>query len=341
MELKYREVWAKAPASIANLGPGFDRVAISYDQFWDIVGVRPSNTLCTVLDEGSSLGGAPNDGAKNIAAVAADMVLRRIDPEGKLGNLKVTLHKGVPPASGLGSSAASAVAAVIATSVLFEGYHDLSKEELLAIAGEAESVASGEPHYDNVGASFHGGFVSVGKVVEVKLHSVKLVSAKVMHELPAWGIAVVTPRKILKSSTHEARECLPNDCDGFWFKVGMNSIRSIANFCNALQDKDIKRFANVVNSEYLITPYRLELYGKEKYEKAISEAKRVAEVGEWEVAVGLSGSGPSLFAIAESGIKAFTAGLAMKTVLGEADLYLSEMNDEGAQVVATRKGIKK
>lgn len=333
MKLKYRKVWASAPASIANLGPGFDRVGLSFSQYRDYVGVEvigSGNVLS--LGAKSSLLGTPNDPRKNIASVAADLVRQRIDPKGELGALQVTVRKEVPVGSGLGSSAASAVAAVLATSTFFEGCHELEVEDLLAIAGEAEAIASGEPHYDNAGAAMYGGYVSVSGLIEIIPYGIKTVGARVLHDLPSWGIAVVTPR-VRGITTREARECLPQDCDAFWIKVGMNAIKSISKFWNALAARDIKWFARIVNSEDLITPYRFELYGKEKYEKAIAEAKRVVKAGRFEVAVGLSGAGPSLFAIAETGMKAFTAGLAMKTVLADADIAMVEMNSYGAEIV--------
>jgi homoserine kinase len=152
-----------APASIANLGPGFDCLGVALDGPGDTVAVRrresgPPGVVITEIT--GDAGGIPLSAEENCAGRAALAVLRQIPGKaGREASLEMTIHKGLPRGSGLGSSAASAVAGAVAAHLLLDS--PVGRNQLLEAALEGEMVASGGRHADNLAASLLGGFTIV------------------------------------------------------------------------------------------------------------------------------------------------------------------------------------
>lgn len=151
-------VRVRAPMSSANLGSGFDVLAVALDAFHDVVELR-------IVGEGVeglriSVRGPYSDhvppGPENSVAGPLRRLLGEV---GERLQLEVVVEKGVPPGKGLGSSGASSAAAAYALNELLG--RPLDTADLVLAAGEGERIASGEPHYDNVSASLLGGFVLV------------------------------------------------------------------------------------------------------------------------------------------------------------------------------------
>jgi homoserine kinase len=136
----------RAPATSANLGSGFDVFGVALSRPADIVRVsKADETTIEVTGTGSEY--IPEDPEKNtVGAVAAELD----------APARIEIDKGVRPASGLGSSAASAAAAAVALDELYD--HGHTREELVPIAAEGEAVVSGTAHADNVAPSILGGF---------------------------------------------------------------------------------------------------------------------------------------------------------------------------------------
>ena len=101
-------------------------------------------------------GRLPRDAARNTAGVAAQALLNVL---GEKRGVALTIRKGLPLSSGLGGSAASAVAAVVAVDALFDAHTPL--ETLMACAFEGERLGAGSAHGDNIGPAVYGGFVLV------------------------------------------------------------------------------------------------------------------------------------------------------------------------------------
>jgi homoserine kinase len=152
-----------APASIANLGPGFDCLGVALDGPGDTVAVRrresgPPGVVITEIT--GDAGGIPLSAEENCAGRAALAVMRQIPGKaGREASLEMTIHKGLPRGSGLGSSAASAVAGAVAAHLLLDS--PVGRNQLLEAALEGEMVASGGRHADNLAASLLGGFTIV------------------------------------------------------------------------------------------------------------------------------------------------------------------------------------
>ncbi|MFP9059671.1 homoserine kinase [Natrialbaceae archaeon A-chndr2] len=139
----------RAPATSANLGSGFDVFGLALETPADVIRVeRASETSITVTGVGSTY--IPEDPAKNTVGAVADA----LDAPAR-----IHIDKGVRPASGLGSSAASAAGAAVALNALYD--LGRSREALVAAAAEGEALVSGEAHADNVAPSLLGGFTIV------------------------------------------------------------------------------------------------------------------------------------------------------------------------------------
>ena len=136
----------RAPATSANLGSGFDVFGVALDRPADVVRVsKADETTIDVTGVGSQY--IPEDPDKNTVGAVAEA----LDAPAH-----IEIDKGVRPASGLGSSAASAAAAAVGLNELYDrGY---SREELVPIAAKGEAVVSGDAHDDNVAPSIMGGF---------------------------------------------------------------------------------------------------------------------------------------------------------------------------------------
>ncbi|MFB6128106.1 MAG: homoserine kinase [Halolamina sp.] len=139
-------ITVRAPATTANLGSGFDTFGAALSAPADVVRVRKAETTSIeVTGAGSQY--IPEEPDDNVVGAVADS----LDAPAH-----IELDKGVRPASGLGSSAASAAGAALALNELYDRGH--SREELVPVAGEGEAVVSGEAHLDNVSPALLGGF---------------------------------------------------------------------------------------------------------------------------------------------------------------------------------------
>src|SRR5262245_51197638 len=146
-----------APATVANLGPGFDVLGLALSRPGDELEAELSETAGVEIVEITGDGGAlTRDPAKNVAGRAAADALQRAS---STRGVRWWLHKQMPLASGLGSSGASAAAGAVAVNELLG--RPLSQRDVVLSAMEGERAASGTPHADNVAPSVMGGVVLV------------------------------------------------------------------------------------------------------------------------------------------------------------------------------------
>jgi len=146
-------VTAKAPSSTANLGPGFDVFGLAVDAFFDEITLtkKKQNGITIVTQDD-----IPTNPENNTAG----LVVKNLRKEFKIKDgIEIRIKKGVPAGFGMGSSAASAAATVVAFDKLY-GLR-LDKNSLVSFAGIGEKASAGSVHYDNVAASVLGGFVIV------------------------------------------------------------------------------------------------------------------------------------------------------------------------------------
>ncbi len=281
---------AYAPATMANVGVGFDILGVALAEPGDRVRValRPVPGLEIVAISGDD-GDLPRQPENNTATVAIQALLEAVGrPD--LG-LRVWIDKGLPPASGLGSSAASAVAAVVATNALLG--EPLCREDLLPACLEGEALVSGY-HADNVGPSLLGGIM--------------LITGTTVRRLPAPAnlyFSVVTPH--VQVHTAEARAVLP----GFIpLKTMIRQTGSVARLIDAIYREDIAEMGQAMESDYVIEPARAHLMPH------LAEARQVAK-SHGAYALVISGAGPTLCAVS-----------AEETVAQQVTQALQEFYDE-------------
>lgn len=189
---------AFAPASIGNVGVGFDVLGLSVPALGDIVTVKKINESLQKPIYIKSISGVvtdlPRDYRLNTATAA---IAALIEPLNFKFSLAVSIKKSIPLGSGLGGSAASAVAGVVAANALLG--HPYTKKELFHFALEGERIASGAAHPDNVAPSLFGGLVIASSQFSEPVQSMPLpkgIYGVVVH--PDIEVKTKQARKILK-----------------------------------------------------------------------------------------------------------------------------------------------
>jgi len=270
---EYAEIWA--PASLSNLGPGFDVLGVALADVGDTIVARRADASGVAIGRVDPAGSVPDDSESNTAAVAAMRVLEGGDAS---FGVRLDLNKGVRPGSGLGSSAASAVAAAVATGLLC----GLNKHDprVLDAALTGESRASGAVHGDNVIPSLSGGFCLVNPVDPFEYRRI---------EVPGdvW-IAVVLPD--VPVLTREARSLLPGSVA---LGDAVRHAGCLAFLLDSLRSGDLQAVGRFIMSDEIVEPRRAQLL-------PAYSAIRAAALESGAFGCSLSGSGPAMFAIADS-----------------------------------------
>jgi len=270
--------WVKvfAPASIANLGPGFDSLGVALEGLGDTIEARRSETPgVRIIEMTGEKEHIPTDPDKNCAGRAAETVLKQLKGKAaKEAGMEMKLHKGLPQGSGLGSSAASAVGGAVAAHLLFGSA--LGSNMLLEAALEGEVLASGGRHADNLAASLLGGFTIVRS--NEPLDVIRL-------ELPsAMRFVVVLPG--MEIETRFARSVLP---EMIALKDAACNWANTAALVAAVAQGRIGDFGRAV-VDRVVEPVRSRLI------PGFADVKRAAlEAGAYGCSI--SGAGPSLFAV--------------------------------------------
>lgn len=250
----------RVPATSANLGAGFDVFGIALGIPADIIEIEKSNRI-EIKVTGRDSGFVPVNPGKNTAGIVASILRRPV---------KITIHRGIPLSSGLGSSAAPAAGVAFALNEMFG--LGLSSEELVRIAAKGEKAASGVAHADNVAPAIFGGFVIV--------HNDQVLS--LMPE--NIGIVAVHPDIIV--STRVARSILPKKIplEDVSFNTG-----SAASMVVGMMRGDIRLIGESMESR-VIEEVRSKLI------KGYAQVKKSA-LDAGATGVTISGSGPTMLAV--------------------------------------------
>lgn len=299
-----------APASVGNAAVGFDTMGFALEQPGDEVVVRfsgkPGLRITLISGAGGKL---PYELQKNTAGFAALKLLEHLGETGQ--GIEMDLHKKMPIGSGLGSSAASAVAGVFAINELLK--RPLEKKELLPFAMQGEYLASGGFHADNVAPCLLGGLLLVRDHETFDVHRLpvpKGIYATVIY--PKVEVLTKDARSIL-SQTVPLKKFVQQNANLGAFIIGMYN-SDIGLIGRSLQD-------------VVIEPQRAQLV-PHFYE--VKEAALLAGA----LGCSISGAGPSIFALSASSLIAEEVGEKMKAVYSAAkiehELYMSPINQEGA-----------
>lgn len=308
-----QKIKVTAPATISNVGCGFDTLGFAIEHPEDIVELSLRNDgIISIKKIYGDNGILPYVIEKNTATAALIDMIKSIGDK-KLG-IDVIIRKNMPIGSGLGSSAASAVAAAYGMNKLLDNY--FSDYEVLNFAIKGESVASNAIHADNVAPSLFGGFVLVrdyNPVDVVKLQVPEKMYCTVL--FPHIIIETKKARKLIKKS-------LP-------LKKARKHFGNIGTLVSGLYENDFNKIRKSIEDE-ISEPARAALIPK--FYKIKEAALNAGAYG-----CTISGSGPSIFAFSDSKQNAYTIGLAMKKVFSKtgikSTLYVSKINTVGAKVI--------
>lgn len=306
-------VEAYAPATIANLGSGFDILGLALSEPGDIVRAefddRPGVRILAIEGDGGKL---PIAAEKNTAGVAVLSLLRTLH---EARGVALTIRKGLPLASGLGSSSASAVAAALAVNALLGS--PLTREELLPACLDGEAAVSGY-HADNVAPCLFGGIVLA--------HGVQ---AHEIHQLPIPDdlyLSLVTPD--VEVPTSEARAVLPQTVT---LKQMIAQTSAIARLIDALYRGDVPALASAMEADGIVEPARAHLM-PHIYEVR-AEAKAAGAHG-----LVISGAGPTLCAICSDARTGERVSDAMRAVYVSAGMaavtQVTQVSRDGARILS-------
>ena len=303
-----------APGSVSNVACGFDVLGFALDEPGDIVIAAPLTemgvTIAAIHGDGGRL---PLDPRRNTASAAVMALLQRLETT---RGITLTIHKGLPLASGVGSSGASAVAAVVAANELLG--RPAPMEMLLECAMAGEQAGCGAIHPDNVSPTLFGGFVLARSAQPPDIVRLPVP--------PGLACAVLHPH--IEIETGAARKLLG---DQVALKDATRQWANVGGLVAALYANDLALLSrSLVDS--IAEPKRASLV------PGFADVKAAA-ISAGALGCSLSGSGPSIFALAASLEIAQAAGAAMRAAFDRAstagaDLWVCPVGRQGARVIS-------
>jgi len=308
-----KSVTVFAPATVANVACGFDIFGFAVNEPGDVAKVtlreNPGVEITRITGDNGKL---PKAAEKNTAGFAALRYLETIQSQ---QGVAIELHKKMPLSSGLGSSAASAVAVLFAINTLFD--NRLTKSELLGIALQSEKLACGAAHADNVAPALFGGFLLIREN-----NPPDIVELPVPENLYC---TIIHPE--IEINTADARNILSPNVP---LKDAVKQWANTAGLVAGLYRKDLTLISRSMN-DYIIEPQRAKLIPH------FYEMKKAA-LDSGALGCSISGSGPSLFALSNSQEIAQKIAGSMSAVLANYNIcnqiYISTINTEGPKIIA-------
>lgn len=260
---------ARAPMSSANLSAGFDVLGVALDAFYDEVEVEIGGRGVIVEPKGS----IPEE---NTATVAVGIYLKRVGFNGSVG---IRIRKGVPVGRGLGSSGATAAAALFAINAAFGDPLDV--QELIDVGARAEGFFSGSPHADNVGPSLLGGFTFIYTREPYRAFSI----------YRDWGLTLLVPGWAeVEGKTERAREALGEPVS---FSTYLSEKYAFNGILKGILFNDHGAFSEAIKVE----SYHQQVRSRSGLLGRYSEARE--ELLKWGMGACISGAGPSILVASE------------------------------------------
>ncbi|OSY88168.1 serine kinase [Tenacibaculum holothuriorum] len=306
--MKYLKIFA--PATVANVSCGFDSLGLAIDNLGDQMSFEKSDEKGIRIKKitGASL---PTDINKNAAGVVANAMLQQVSPN---FGIDIEIHKGYKPGSGLGSSAASAAGAAFGVNQLLG--NPFSLLELTQFAMLGEEATCGSPIADNVSAALYGGFVLVRNY-----DPLDIVKIPVPIEL---RLVCIHPEVTVK--TKDARDVLPKEIP---LKNAVKQWANVGGLISGLYSNDYELIGNSL-VDIIVEPVRKHLIPH--FDLVKSTAIKAGALG-----AGISGSGPSIFALCKGDAnmnKVYDAVKnAYKTTSINFSIITSEVNTQGIKIL--------
>jgi homoserine kinase len=304
------EIKIFSPATVANLSCGFDVLGLCLEGIGDEMIIRKSERkgLRITKITGADL---PYEPEKNVAGVAGLAFLKQLDLE---FGIEMELHKKIKAGSGIGSSAASAAGAVVGINELLG--NPFLRQDLISFAMEGEFLASKSYHADNVAPAILGGFTLVRSYEPLEV--IKMPSPSELY------VTIIHPQIEIK--TAEARSILPKEIP---LKKAVTQWGNLGGFIAGLYTEDYDLIGRSL-VDVVAEPYRKNLI-------PAFDSVRTASLESGALGFGISGSGPSLFALSRGEATAKKVAQAMKTIYQKSgidfEVYVSKVSNSGVRIL--------
>jgi homoserine kinase len=305
------EIKIFCPATIANLSCGFDVLGLCLDNVGDEMVIRKSAQKGIRITKiiGADL---PLETENNVSGVAGLALLETVNPD---FGFEIEIYKNIKAGSGIGSSAASSAGAVFGINALL-GY-PYSTKDLVQFAMQGEKLACGNAHADNVAPALLGGFTlvrSYSPLDIIKIESPSELYATVVH--PQIELKTSDARSVLKQTVSLKSAIIQ------WGNVG--------GLIAGLYTQDYDLIGRSLHDE-IVEPLRSVLIpGFDLIKKAALENGALGS--------GISGSGPSIFALSKGKETAEKIAKAMSAVYEAINLpyeiHVSKVNSEGVKILS-------
>ncbi len=305
-----KEIKIFSPATVANVSCGFDVLGFCLDGIGDEIIVRKVDKKGIYISkiEGYDL---PFEADKNVAGVSALALLKEANPD---CGFEIEIYKHIKPGSGIGSSSASASGSVFAINELLG--KPFNKTQLTYFAMQGEKLASQSEHADNVAPGIFGGFTLVKS-----LQPLEILEIPTPNDLYA---TIIHPQIEIKTS--ESRAMLPKEIP---MQDAIKQWANVGSLIHALHTSDYELISRSLQ-DVIVEPYRSKLipfYNEVKNQSINSGA----------LGCGISGSGPSVFALSKGIETAKKVASAMINVYSETNIgfetYVSKINVEGIRIL--------
>ena len=264
----------KSPATIANLSCGFDVLGLCLENPYDEIEIKKTSEkkiTLNILD--SPFSNIPSNPSKNTGGVPAELILKKMNLD---FGFNIAIKKGIPLCGGLGSSAATASGVVYAINMLLN--EPLSLKEMLSYALEGERVSVSKPHADNIAPCLLGGLCLVRDTNTLDIIDIPI---------SQYTIALIHPD--IKISTEDARNILPHNIKLTTAITQWGNLGGLIMGFSTNNTDLIKKSMH----DAIIEPIRSKLI---KGFKSIKD--NALDFG--AIGFGISGSGPTMFALCES-----------------------------------------
>ena len=305
-----KEIKIFTPATVANISCGFDILGLCLDTVGDEMVVRevPEKGIKITKITGQKL---PLETHENVAGVAGLALLENVDAS---VGYEIEIHKKIKPGSGIGSSAASAAGAVFAINELLG--KPFSKQELIYFAMQGEKLASGSEHADNVSPVILGGFTLVRSYQPLDV--LKINTPNDLY------VTIIHPQ--IEVKTADARAVLKNQVS---LKKMVTQMGNFGGLISGLFTNDYDLIGRSLHDE-IIEPNRLVLIPEfNKVKKGVIHAGALG--------AGISGSGPSIFALSKGERTANFVGETMAKIYNNTDIdydiHISKINQQGIKIL--------
>lgn len=300
------EIKIFCPATVANLSCGFDVLGLCLEGIGDEMIIRKSDEKGIRI---SKITGAdlPLETNKNVAGVAGLALLNHLDLE---FGFEIEIHKKIKAGSGIGSSAASAAGVVVGINELLG--NPLLRKDLIPYAMEGEFLASGSYHADNVAPAILGGFTLIRGYNPLEV--IHINSPKDLY------VTIIHPHIEVKTS--EARNILPKEIS---LKTAITQWGNLGGFISGLYTEDYALMGRCLQ-DVVAEPYRKNLIPE-------FENVKKAAIENGALGCGISGSGPSIYALSKGIEVAESVANKIKKVYSKTeigfDVYISKVCDKG------------